>query len=187
MSLLEVFAVAFGIVSVFLSVRENVWSWPTAIVNVSLYVFVFHGAKLYADMGLQFVYIGISAYGWYQWLYGGEGKTELRVSRLPRGLIAPLIAIGSASAAGLGALLQRYTDASLPFVDATTTSTSLIAQWMMTRKYVENWAVWVAVDVVYIAMFTYKELYLTAGLYLVFLILSAVGYGKWSRAEGGYR
>ena len=182
MSTLEVFAVAFGIISVFLSVRENVWSWPTAIVNVSLYVFVFHGAKLYADMGLQFVYIAISIYGWHQWLYGGVGHTELHVTRLPRKLIVPLVALGAGFSLTIGTALRAYTDASLPYIDSTTTATSLVAQWMMTRKYVENWAVWVAVDVVYIGMFTYKELYLTAGLYFVFLVLSALGFIRWSRA-----
>lgn len=182
MTPIETLAVAFGIVSVYLSVRENVWSWPTAIVNVSLYVVVFHGVKLYADMGLQFVYIAISAYGWYQWLYGGEGRTELTISRIPRRFIAPLIAAAVAVAATLGTLLRLYTDAALPYLDASTTATSLGAQWMMTRKYVENWAVWVAVDVVYIGMFIYKALYLTAGLYLVFLVLSASGFVKWKKA-----
>ena len=179
---LEGAAVLFGIVSVYLSVRENIWSWPTAIVNVTLYIFVFHRARLYADMALQVVYIAISVYGWYEWLHGGRGKSPLAVSRGTRRLAALLIAIGVAAAAILGTLLARYTNASLPYLDATTTTTSLIAQWMMARKILENWLVWVAVDVVYIGMFVYKSLVLTAGLYAVFLVLSLMGYFRWKRS-----
>jgi nicotinamide mononucleotide transporter len=153
---LETLAVIFGIVSVYLSVRENNWSWPTAIVNVTLYIFVFYRAGLYADMGLQVVYIAISVYGWYEWLHGGEQKTELKVSRAMWRLGGGLAAIGFAAAALLGTLLARTTNAALPYLDATTTATSLVAQWMMAKKLLENWLVWVAVDVVYIGMFLYS-------------------------------
>lgn len=180
--LLESAAVLFGIVSVYLSVRENIVSWPTAIVNVTLYIFVFQRARLYADMALQVVYVGISLYGWYEWLHGGRGKSRLPVSRGTRRLAAVLAGIGIVAAALLGTLLARYTNAALPYLDATTTTTSLIAQWMMARKILENWIVWVAVDVVYIGMFLYKSLVLTAGLYAVFLVLSLMGYFQWRRS-----
>jgi len=180
--LLESAAVLFGIVSVYLSVRENIWSWPTAIVNVTLYIFVFYRARLYADMALQVVYIGISLYGWYEWLHGGRGKSRLAVSRGTRRLSLLLAGIGVVAAAILGTLLARYTNAAIPYLDSTTTTTSLIAQWMMARKILENWLVWVAVDVVYIGMFVYKSLILTAGLYAVFLVLSLMGYFQWRRS-----
>ena len=181
-SALETVAVLLGIVSVFLSVRENVWSWPAAIVNVTLYIFVFWEARLYADMALQVVYIVLSVYGWYEWLHGGRGRTPLPVSRGTGRLAGILLAIGLASSALIGTVLFRYTNASLPYVDATTSTTSLIAQWMMARKILENWLVWIAVDVVYIGMFLYKSLYLTALLYAVFLGLSAAGYRRWKRS-----
>jgi nicotinamide mononucleotide transporter len=179
---LEAFAAAFGVVSVFLSVRENVWSWPTAIVNVTLYVIVFWQARLYADMALQVVYIVISAYGWHEWLHGGAGKTPLPVTRGTRRLAAALVAIGVLSVLALGTLLGRYTNAALPWLDSTTTTASLIAEWMMAKKILENWIVWVAVDVVYIGMFLYKSLVLTALLYGCFLALSAMGYVRWKRS-----
>ncbi|HEX2717879.1 MAG TPA: nicotinamide riboside transporter PnuC, partial [Gemmatimonadaceae bacterium] len=114
--------------------RQNIWSWPLAIVNVLLYAIVFYEAKLYADMGLQVVYAVISIYGWYEWLYGGENRTELKVSRTPRRIVGLLVAIGALGAAALGTLLHRTTDASLPWLDSSLSSTSLVAQWMMTRK-----------------------------------------------------
>jgi len=182
----EVLAVIFGIVSVYLSTREHIWSWPTALVNVALYFVVFYEAKLYADMGLQVVYFALSLYGWYEWLYGGENRTELHVSRTSRPLGVRLILIGVVSAVVLGTLLARFTDAALPYVDSATTSTSLVAQWMMTRKILENWAVWIAVDVVYVGMFIFKHLYLTAGLYAVFLVLAVMGYVQWKRSLQGH-
>jgi nicotinamide mononucleotide transporter len=178
----EVLAVVTGIISVYLSTRENIWSWPTALVNVALYFVVFYETKLYADMGLQAVYFALSLYGWYEWLYGGENRTELHVSRTSPTLGVRLAMIGIACAAVLGTLLARFTDAALPYIDSATTSTSLVAQWMMTRKILENWAVWAAVDVVYIAMFVFKRLYLTAGLYTVFLVLAVMGYVQWKRS-----
>ena len=178
----ELLAAVTGIISVYLSTRENIWSWPTALVNVTLYFIVFLEAKLYADMGLQVVYFGLSLYGWYEWLYGGENRTELHVSRVSKSLGVRLALVGLAATLVLGTTLARFTDAALPYLDSATTSTSLVAQWMMTRKILENWAVWVAVDVVYVGMFLYKSLYLTAGLYTVFFVLAVMGYREWRRS-----
>jgi nicotinamide mononucleotide transporter len=182
MSSIEIVAAIFGVVSVFLSVRQNIWSWPTAIVNVGLYIIVFYESKLYADTGLQVVYVVLNAYGWYHWLYGGKNRTELPVTRTSPRLWLLLVSIGAAGAAIIGTLLSRNTDAALPYIDAGTTSTSLVAQWMMTRKLLENWIIWVAVDVVYIGMYIYKSLYVTAVLYLIFLILSAMGFVQWRKS-----
>lgn len=182
MTLLETVAALFGVVSVYLSVRERVWSWPTGIVNVALYVVVFYHAKLYADMGLQVVYVAISAYGWYHWLHGGERRTELRVSRTPRPAVLLLPLLVTAGTLLLGGFFARRTDASLPYLDSALTCASLAAQWMMTRKYLENWLVWVAVDLAYVPMFLYKRLYPTAALYAVFLVLAALGYREWRRS-----
>ena len=179
MNPIEIIAAVFGVVSVFLSVKQNIWSWPTAIVNVGLYIFVFFESKLYGDTGLQVVYVILNAYGWYHWLYGGKNRTELPVSRTSPRLGAFLIALGTVGTAVLGTILARKTDAALPYVDSLTTSTSLIAQWMMTRKLLENWIIWVAVDVIYIGMYIFKHLYPTAVLYLVWLVLSAMGYFQW--------
>jgi nicotinamide mononucleotide transporter len=181
MNSFEIVAAIFGVISVFLSVRQNIWSWPTAIVNVGMYIFVFFRSKLYADTGLQVVYVVLNFYGWYQWLYGGKNRTELPVSRTSAKLGAILVVIGAVSTAIMGTFLRHTADV-LPFMDALTTSTSLVAQWMMTKKLLENWIIWVAVDVVYIGMYIYKDLYVTSGLYAVFLVLSVMGYLQWKKA-----
>ena len=182
MSILEWVAAIAGAVSVYLSARENIWSWPTAIVNVVLYALVFYEAKLYADMGLQVIYAVLSIYGWYEWLYGGAGHTELRVSRTGPRLAALLAVIAAAGSAALGLLLRHATDAALPFMDSFLSSTSLVAQWMMTKKLLENWVVWIGVDVLYVGMFIFKGLFLTSALYAVFLALAVKGYIDWRRS-----
>jgi nicotinamide mononucleotide transporter len=178
----ETLAVITGIVAVYLSTREHIWSWPVALVNVALYAVVFWRTKLYADMGLQVVYFALSVYGWYEWLHGGENRGELHVSRTTPTVAWRLAVIGLASMLLLGTLLARFTDASLPYLDSATTSTSLVAQWMMTRKLLENWAVWIAVDVVYVGMFIYKSLDRTAVLYAIFLVLAVLGHVRWRRS-----
>ncbi len=185
---LEGTAVAFGLVSVWLSTRENIWSWPTAIVNVGLYAVLFFREKLYADMGLQVIYLVLSFYGWYEWKFGGENRTELHVSRLSPRLAVTLGAIGLAGSAALGWLLHRNTDASLPYLDATLSVFSLIAQWMMTRKILENWALWIVLDVVYVWMFIFlKHLNFTAFQYGVFLLLAVLGLRDWKRSYDARR
>lgn len=180
---LEGMAVAFGLVSVYLSTRENIWSWPTAIVNVALYSILFYREKLYADMGLQVIYLLLSFYGWYEWLYGGENRSELHVSRITPRLAAILAVVGAVGSVALGTILHRNTDASLPYLDATLSVFSLIAQWMMTRKLLENWLLWTVLNVVYVWMFLFlKHLNFTAFQYAVFLVLAVVGFRDWRRS-----
>ena len=183
MSALEIAAVTFGLVSVYLSTRENIWSWPTAIVNVALYAVLFWREKLYADMGLQVIFLILSAYGWYEWLFGGANKTALHVSRLTRRTAVVLLMIAVAGSVTLGFILQRSTDASLPWLDAALAVFSLVAQWMMTRKILENWILWITVDIVYVGMFFFlKDLYLTGFQYAVFLALAVAGHWQWLRS-----
>jgi nicotinamide mononucleotide transporter len=187
MSPLEIVAAVFGAVSVYLSARQRLASWPTAIVNVLLSAVVYHRARLYSDAGLQLVYFALSVYGWYEWKYGGANRTELPVARTPRSRAPLLLALGAAGAVALGVLTTRYTDVLqhnrpwVPWTDAALTAASLVAQWMMTRKLVENWLVWVAVDVVYVPLLAYKGLYAFAALYAVFLALAVKGWVDWRR------
>ena len=178
---LESTAAAFGVVSVFLSTRQNIWSWPTAIVNVALYTIVFYNGRLYGQMGLQAVFFILSVYGWYQWLHGGEQKTELRVSRASPRLLGILAGLNLVAWVALAAILRR-TDAALPWLDALLATTSLVAQWMMTRKILENWILWIALDIVYMPMFLSQRLYATALLYAAFLVLAVMGFVQWRRS-----
>lgn len=181
-SCLEAVAVTFGIVSVYLSTRENIWSWPTALINVALYSALFLETGLYSDTGLQVVYFVLSVYGWYQWLYGGAGRTAIAVSRTPQRTWIVLAGVAIVMWLILGSITSRLPGTALPYVDAATTTVSLIAQWMMTRKLLENWLIWVAVDVVYVGMFIFKGLYLTAFNYGIYLALGIMGFVAWKRS-----
>jgi nicotinamide mononucleotide transporter len=178
---LEPAAVVTGILTVWLSTRQRIAAWPVALVNAVLYFVIFQRGGFYANMGLQVVYFALSCYGWYEWKFGGAERTELPVTRVPARLVVRLIGIGIAGTALLALILF---DAAKPVVsafDAGTTSTSLVAQWMLTRKCLENWLVWVAVDVIYVGLFLATGLWLTAGLYAVFLVLASLGYVQWKR------
>jgi nicotinamide mononucleotide transporter len=175
-------AVAFGVAAVWLTTLENVWCWPLGLVNVTLSAIVFYEARLYADTGLQGVYFLLCLYGWYGWLRGGPGQGVLSVSRTPKRWLFVLTAVGVTTAGLLGLGLRSYTDAALPFWDSSTTAFSLVAQAMQTKKWIENWPVWIAVDLVYVGMYVYKSLFLMAGLYLIFLLLAVIGLLNWWRS-----
>lgn len=182
MNAYEVAGFVFGVLAVWLTAKESPWCWPMGLVNVSLYIVVFWQAKLYADMGLQVVYVAVCIYGWWEWLHGGAGGGRLSVSRAPRSTLAGLTVVGAAFAVFLGFALHRGTDASLPFWDSTTTAYSLVAQWLQTKKQIETWWFWIAVDVVYIGVYAVKGLWLTALLYAIFLALCLVGLKEWKRS-----
>jgi nicotinamide mononucleotide transporter len=179
---LELIAVVITLAAVYLTTRQVIWCWPLGMVSVTLYALVFFQAKLYADMGLQVLYFGLAIYGWWAWRRGGEDHGELGVSLTSGRMRAALAATGVVCGVVLGQTLNHFTDASLPFMDSILTSFSIVAQWMQTRKLLEAWLIWLAVDVFYVGMFLYKGLYPTAGLYAIFLYLAVLGFLGWRRS-----
>ncbi len=178
---LELVAAATGFACVWLAARESIWNFPVAIVSCLLYVLVYFGAKLYADCGLQGLFILLSGYGWYQWLYGGDNAAELGVTHATGrewGLGAAFAALFTL---GFGYYLRHHTDATFPYVDSFITAGSIVAQYLLTRKRLENWLLWLLVDVIYVPMLWYKQLYTTSLLYFLYLALAAYGYWQWRR------
>jgi nicotinamide mononucleotide transporter len=183
MNPVELAATIFGLACVWLTVRQNIWCWPTGLVMVALYIYVFFGAKLYSDMGLQVVYVFMQLYGWYHWVHGADDDNEpLSVTRLSSARFAMTVAAGAFGIGGLGLAMDTYTDADLAYWDAATTVLSLIAQWLLAKKVLESWAFWIVVDVLAIGVYTTKELYLTSGLYAVFLGLAVAGLVAWLKS-----
>lgn len=178
---LELAAVATGFACVWLAARESIWNFPVAVVSCLLYVFVYFGAKLYADCGLQVLFIALSFYGWYEWLYGGSSKSELGVTHTTgrEWLLGALFA--GTFTLGFGYYLRHYTDATLPYLDSFTTGGSLVAQFLLTRKRLENWLLWIVVDLIYVPVLWLKELYSTSLLYALYLALATYGYWQWRR------
>ena len=181
MSVIEIVAVCFGVACVWLTIRQNIWCWPTGLVQVVLFIWIFYQAKLYSDVMLHVVYVVLGFYGWWYWLHGGREAKQLPVTRLPSKHLVLWIMLGAAGTAALGGAMARYTDAALPYWDAATTVLSLVAQYLLARKVLENWEFWIVVDVIAVGVYLTKELYLTSGLYAVFLILAVIGLITWMR------
>jgi nicotinamide mononucleotide transporter len=146
-SLPEIIAVVLGIIAVYLSTKQHVWTYPLGIISVFIYIFIFFEVKLYADMGLQVFFIVLQVYGWYEWLYGGKNKTELHVSKILLREIYYTIIFVIVATAVIGYTLHKLTDASLPYVDSFLAVLSMAGQWMMAKKYLESWHVWIAVNI----------------------------------------
>jgi nicotinamide mononucleotide transporter len=178
----EILGFVTGAASVLLAVRESAWNWPVGIANNIFFLILFWKAKLYADAVLQIVYIVISIFGWWNWLRGGAGHTELRISRTGERNAILLATVTVAATVVLAVGLRRLTDSVVPFWDGITTALSLTAQYMLSRKLLENWWVWMTADVIYVALYCYKSLYLTGALYLLFLGMCIAGYAGWKKS-----
>jgi nicotinamide mononucleotide transporter len=179
---LELVSFVLSVITVALNIRQNHWAWLFAIISSAAYGVVFFDARLYGDMGLQLVFIVVSIWGWYQWLHGGANKEILPVTNLnARGWAYALVAwaIGFAL---LATFLARFTNTDVPHIDGFLTAGSLVGQVLLSRKKVENWHVWLAVDVLYVGLYVFKGLMLTAILYALFCVMAGVGLLAWRKA-----
>jgi nicotinamide mononucleotide transporter len=182
MTLLEIVAVLFTLANVWLMVKENIWGWPAGIISVLLYLVVFGRSHLYMNAALQIVYFVLSIHGWYEWLHGGENKTERKITLASSKMWTILMSVGIVLTVGFFWLLRATShDASLPVWDALTTAFSIVGQFMLNTKIVENWLIWAIVDVIYVFMFIDQKLYLTAVLYAFFVVLCLKGLIDWRR------
>ena len=185
MSPLEFLAVVLTAWGVWLQARRRMLSFPVNLAGVLLYSWIFFQAKLYSDLLLQGFFAATLVYGWVQWTRGvvPDGTVSVVIPQrreLLLGIAAGVVGIGL-----LGYPMSHYTDAAAPWLDATLTSFSLVANFWLARRYIENWPLWIALDVVYVGLYAYKSLYLTAGLYGFLLVLCCYAYAQWRRALTG--
>ncbi|HEY0063078.1 MAG TPA: nicotinamide riboside transporter PnuC [Telluria sp.] len=179
---LELISFILSVITVALNIRQLHWAWLFSIVSSATYALVFYDSRLYGDMGLQFVFIAVSVWGWYQWLRGGVGHAPLPVTRSSvKGWLWG-IAGWLAAFAVLAVFLAKFTNTDVPNSDGFLTAGSLLGQILLSRKKVENWIVWIVVDILYVGLYVYKGLTLTAVLYGIFVIMAAVGLAAWYRA-----
>lgn len=180
-SALEAAAFVSGAICVWLVVRQSIWNFPLGLINVAISGYIFYEYRLYADSGLQVVYFALNLIGWYLWLYGGAQRTALKVARAPRLELLLSGAFIASSTAFLWWLLNKAGGAA-KFWDALTTSISLAAQWLQSRKKLECWHLWILADILYVPLYITRELYLIALLYAVFLALAIMGLLEWRKA-----
>lgn len=185
MSIWEIIGTVLGVIGVWLMIRQHIWGWPVGIVQVAVYAWVFFDYKLYSDALLQIAFFLLQIYGWWHWLQGRTPAHELPVSRVPAAQLIGWVFLGALVAGAWGWLMHRNTDAALPWWDAFILVFSLIAQWFQARKNLECWAGWVVVNVVAIGVYWTKDLRLTAGLYVIFLLMALWGWRAWLRSMKG--
>ena len=176
----EALGFATGAVCVWLVTKSNIWNWPVGLANNLFFAVLFWKARLFADFGLQGIYLILGIYGWWEWLRGGENHTRLAISRSSRSEwigIAVFLVLGTW---GLREILQAV-NGSAPLWDAVTTALSLAAQYLLCRKRIENWFFWIAADVIYVPLYLSKQLPLTALLYGGFLVLCVIGWRRWRK------
>lgn len=183
---LEVVAFLCSLACVYCNIHRWIIAWALTIVASALYAWLFFASKLYGDGALQFVFIAMAVWGWWQWAFARDAvhAGKLTVSHLRRRYIPWLLVLWISLWAGIGLFLDRATDTDVPWWDAFPTSGSLVATWLLARKHIENWPIWIVVNVVAVTLFVYKSLYLTALLYAVFIVMAVLGWREWSRAIG---
>lgn len=179
---LELLAVVLALGMVAANFRVHPVAWPLAIASSLLYALLFADARLYGQAGLQGVFIAVAGWGWWQWLHGRSADGQaLRVRSLPPRKGLPLAGATLLGWGLLGGGLAHGTDSPVPFLDALPTALALAAQLLLARKYIENWALWLAVNVLSVALFVHQGLWFTAGLYALFALLSGLGWRAWRR------
>lgn len=179
---MQVLGFATGAACVILAARRNVWTYPIGIANNIVFLAVFVPAGLYASAALQVVYLGLGIHGWFRWTRGVE-HDRVYVARTPRRAVPWLIVAGVAGAAVLAWVLVTFTDSQVAFADAGITAASLVAQYMLNRKWIENWFVWIGVDIAFVVLSVATGLWIVAGLYALFIVLCVFGLRGWRRVE----
>lgn len=182
MTAIEGVAFVLGVANVLLLVRRSMWNYPFGIVMVLLYAVIFHDAKLYSDALLQIFFLVVQIYGWLHWRRVNLEAGEIRVERLSGRARVLIVAACAAAILGWGALMHSQTDASYHFWDASVAILSVAAQILLARRYVENWLLWILVDLLSIGLYAAKGLWLTMVLYVIFLGLASWGLVQWRRA-----
>ena len=180
---LELLGVTLSILYLLLSIRQNILLWPVGIVGALVYTVVFFQSKFYADMGLNGYYFLISIYGWITWFKARKrdkhGMAVIHVGIIRSSL---LLAITLLLFLLIGYLLDNYTDSPIPYWDALTTSGSIVATWMLTRKIIEHWIIWIIVDLISLGLYVYRGLYPTAVLFAIYTAMAVIGYIQWNRS-----
>lgn len=178
----EVFGFVTGALCVIFAARRNIWTFPLGIASNIVFIVVFFEFALYADAGLQIVYIVLGVTGWIGWMRGRAADNRAATLRTPTPAYLILAVIAVVGIIALTMVLAQFTDSTTEVPDAATTVGSLIAQYMLNRRWIESWFLWITVDIAYIGLYAYKGLYITAALYLIFIGLCVYGYRTWRAA-----
>ena len=183
MSGLEIFAVIISVIGVALTIKRNMWCWWFNFLAFVLYAYLFYTFKLYGETILQFFFMVVNFYGFYHWLKGKQQDHYIRIEPIKTSRVIWQILLSALAGLAFGLSLKFWTDAAVPMLDAQLAAFSLLATYWTSRKHIATWVLWVFVDIVYVGMFIYKDLFLTAGLYAAFVGLAAFGWWQWIQVQ----
>ena len=178
---LEWLGTVTGFLCVYLAARQHILNWPISIISVAAYAVLFYQSKLYGNAVLQIYFFGTAIYGWYYWVKRGQDADKKPIVSFSALQIAGTVAVVLALSGVMGWFLGTYTDTDVPYIDGFCTAMSFVAQFLMTRKVLQNWLLWIVVDICYIPLYIYKGFMLTALLYVAFTIIATMGYLDWRR------
>jgi len=174
--------VALALVYLVLAIREHIACWPAAIISAGIYLVLMYQAGLYMISALQLFYIGMAFYGWYSWRHGAGQGRKLRVSSWPPRNHIPVLSLILAAMMANGFVLTRFTDAAMPYLDSLITWGAIVSTWMVARKILENWYYWFIIDSISVYVYLDRGLYLTALLFVLYLVLIMIGLRQWRRS-----
>ncbi|MDV8157828.1 nicotinamide riboside transporter PnuC [Acinetobacter bereziniae] len=183
MSALEIFAVIISVIGVGLTIKRNMWCWLFNFFAFVLYANLFFTFKLYGETILQLFFMLVNFYGFYHWFKGKQQDHEIRIEPIAKGTVFIQMLIAALGGLLFGLSLHYFTDAALPMLDSQLAAFSLLATYWTSRKHIATWVLWVFVDIVYVVMFLYKDLFLTAGLYAAFVAMAAFGWWQWEQVK----
>lgn len=185
---LEIIGTIVGLVYLYLEYKASIHLWIAGIIMPAIYIFIYWNAGLYADFGINVYYLLAALYGWFLWKYGNKNKcseasngNELPISKIPKRLIFPSIMVFVLTFILILYILISFTDSNVPYLDSFTTALSIVGMWMLARKFIEQWWVWIVVDLVSAGLYVYKELYMTSGLYALYAVIAFFGYLNWKK------
>lgn len=183
MSPLEIFSVIISVIGVALTIKRSMWCWLFNFLAFILYAYLFYEYKLYGETILQFLFIMVNFYGFYQWLKGKQQDHEIRIEPIAIKLVVGQMILAAVGGFVFGWSLHHFTDAALPWLDSQLAAFSLLATYWTSRKHIATWILWVFVDIIYVGMFIHKDLFLTAGLYAAFVAMAAFGWWQWTQVK----
>jgi nicotinamide mononucleotide transporter len=178
---LDIVTTVLGLAYILLEYKANIWMWAVGFAMQALGIVLYYQKGLYADCGMEFYYLAMTVYGYWKWIHGTASKEALPIRHFPRRLVFPWIGIIAVIWGIIYWLLITFTNSNVPLADSFTTALSIVGIWALAHKYLEQWFIWIAVDVVTCILYFYKEIPFKASLYALYVIIAIMGWRKWNK------
>ena len=178
---LEILGTIVGLVYLYLEYKADIWLWLASIIMPAIYLVVFYDAGLYADTAINIYYLVVAIYGWFSWKYGSGKSSELAISNISPRQIVAMVGLYAVMQVAISLALLHLTDSDVPWFNGLTSALSIVGMWMLARKWIEQWIVWIVVDILSAGLYCHKGLYLTAILYALYAVIAIFGYRKWKQ------